>query len=383
MSRGPPRATPTTRPVSGAPRPLSPPGSPASTPTAGSPPSGAPSTAVSTPRARCTSTTPAAACTPPARSRRTQTGSAAGCSATPTPTTRRRSASTELVERTRRRVLDFFNAPPDEYLCIFTANASGALRLVGESYPFAPGGAFALTFDNHNSVNGIREFARRKGAAIEYVPVVAPELRLDRAAMTRVLAAARPGGPQPARLPGPVELLRASSTRSTSWPRLRGTDGTSCSTPPRSPPRTGSTSAPCDPTSPSFSFYKMMGFPTGVGCLLARRDRVDALARPWFAGGTITIASVQGDGHYLHQDEAAFEDGTVDYLNLPAVADGLDHLERIGVDAIHERVRCLTAWLLDAMTGLRHRTGQPVVEVLGPTDTHGPRRDHHLPPARP
>ena len=119
----------------------------------------------------------------------------------------------------------------------------------------------------------------------------------------------------------------------------------------------------------SFSFYKMMGFPTGVGCLLARRDRVNALARPWFAGGTITIASVQGDGHFLHRDEAAFEDGTVDYLNLPAVADGLDHLERIGVDAIHERVRCLTAWLLDALTGLRHRNGRPVVEVLGPTDT--------------
>ena len=45
------------------------------------------------------------------------------------------------------------------------------------------------------------------------------------------------------------------------------------------------------------------------------------LCRPWFAGGTITIASVQGDGHYLHDDEAAFEDGTVDYLNLPAVDD--------------------------------------------------------------
>ena len=62
-------------------------------------------------------------------------------------------------------MLEFFNAPPDEYLCIFTANASAALRLVGESYRFAPGGTFALTFDNHNSVNGIREFARRKGAA--------------------------------------------------------------------------------------------------------------------------------------------------------------------------------------------------------------------------
>ena len=72
----------------------------------------------------------------------------------------------------------------------------------------------------------------------------------------------------------------------------------------------------------ALSFYKIMGFPTGVGCLLMRRDRLDRLERPWFAGGTITIASVQGDGHYLHRDEAGFEDGTVDYLNIPAVATG-------------------------------------------------------------
>ena len=81
-------------------------------------------------------------------------------------------------------------------------------------------------------------------------------------------------------------------------------------------------------------------------------------ARPWFAGGTITIASVQGDGHYLHDDEAAFEDGTVDYLNLPAVATGLRHLERIGRDAIHDRVCRLTGWLLDALAGLRHANGR-------------------------
>jgi selenocysteine lyase/cysteine desulfurase len=59
------------------------------------------------------------------------------------------------VERARRVVREFFNAPPEDYLCVFTANASAALRLVGESYRFAPGSTFALTTDNHNSVNGI------------------------------------------------------------------------------------------------------------------------------------------------------------------------------------------------------------------------------------
>ena len=103
-------------------------------------------------------------------------------------------AATEQVERARQAVLDFFHAPPDDYLCVFTANASAALRLVGESYPFAPGCRLALTADNHNSVNGIREFARRKGADVVYVPVTAPDLRLERDAMSRVLGAAGPDG---------------------------------------------------------------------------------------------------------------------------------------------------------------------------------------------
>ncbi len=67
-------------------------------------------------------------------------------------------AATGFVEDTRQEILRYFNADPEEYLAIFTSNASGALKLVGESYPF-PNGRYLLTFDNHNSVNGIREFA--------------------------------------------------------------------------------------------------------------------------------------------------------------------------------------------------------------------------------
>ena len=69
---------------------------------------------------------------------------------------------TELVESGRKKVLSYFDASPDEYVAIFTANASTALKLVGESYPFSPGDQYLLTFDNHNSVNGIREYARAR-----------------------------------------------------------------------------------------------------------------------------------------------------------------------------------------------------------------------------
>jgi len=88
-------------------------------------------------------------------------------------------AITELDEQARAFVLTFFQASPDEYTVIFTANATHALKLVGEAYPFRPGGQFLILADNHNSVNGIREFARAKGASFTYLPVISPELRGD------------------------------------------------------------------------------------------------------------------------------------------------------------------------------------------------------------
>src|SRR5262245_18633876 len=61
------------------------------------------------------------------------------------------SAVTVMVEHARAEVLRYFNAPASEYACIFTPNASGAIRLVGEAYPFR---RFLATADNHNSING-------------------------------------------------------------------------------------------------------------------------------------------------------------------------------------------------------------------------------------
>ena len=102
-------------------------------------------------------------------------------------------AMTNLDEHARRYVLEYFNASPDEYAVIFTSNATGALKLVGESYPFASGGQYLLTFDNHNSVNGIREFAHAKGATFTYVPIAPPDLRVHEDLLVRSLDQALPG----------------------------------------------------------------------------------------------------------------------------------------------------------------------------------------------
>ena len=278
-------------------------------------------------------------------------------------------AMTKLVQHAREYVLEFFNAAPDEYVVIFTANASGALKLVGESYPFGAGDHYLLTFDNHNSVNGIREFARARGAQTTYVPLVLPEMRVDEAQLVHALELGQPGGhnlfayPAQSNFSGtqhPLEWIAKAQVKG--WDVLLDAAAFA--------PTNRLDLRRWQPDFVPLSFYKIFGYPTGVGCLLARRLTLARLRRPWFAGGTISVASVQGDKYYLAEGESAFEDGTVNYLNLPAVEIGLKHLAAIGVETIHERVRCLTGWLLDNLLALHHSNGQPLIRLYGAANTH-------------
>src|SRR5690554_3793276 len=76
----------------------------------------------------------------------------------------------------------------------------------------------------------------------------------------------------------------------------------------------------------TISFYKMFGFPTGVGALIARRDALERLRRPWFGGGTVLFVSAQSQVHIALQRHAAFEDGTLNFLSIAAISNGLDFL---------------------------------------------------------
>jgi selenocysteine lyase/cysteine desulfurase len=277
-------------------------------------------------------------------------------------------AAAALVERTRRHVLDFFRADPEEYVVVFTANASAALKLVGESYPFGPGDRFLLLFDNHNSVNGIREFDRAHGAVTTYVASRPPEMRVAEEDLGRSLELARAGRnnlfayPAQSNFCGvqhPLEWIGRAQAQG--WDVLLDAAAFV--------PTNRLDLGRWHPDFVALSFYKIFGYPTGVGALLAKRAALAKLHRPWFAGGTITVASVQADRHYLAGGAAGFEDGTLDFANIPAVDTGLEFIESIGIDAIHDRVIGLTGWLLDRLLALRHGTGAPLVRLFGPRDT--------------
>ena len=275
------------------------------------------------------------------------------------------SAATALVERARAAVLRYFRAPESEYDCVFTANATAALRLVGEAYPFGPGGTFLATADNHNSVNGIREFARGKGARTDYVPLEAPELRVAEGELERRLEVAEPGAanllayPAQSNFSGvkhPLDWIAGAQERG--WDVL--VDGAAFV------PTSRLDLSVWTPDFVAISFYKLFGYPTGLGALLARHEALARLSRPWFSGGTVVAANVRADRVVTLRGHARFEDGTVDYLGIPAVEVGLRHLERIGIDVVSRRVSALGRWLLAALGRMRHADGAPATRVYGP-----------------
>jgi len=60
--------------------------------------------------------------------------------------------SLDYANKARSAVLSFFHAPSG-YTVVFTSNATAALKLVGESYPFASDSSLVLGTDSHNSVS--------------------------------------------------------------------------------------------------------------------------------------------------------------------------------------------------------------------------------------
>jgi selenocysteine lyase/cysteine desulfurase len=268
-------------------------------------------------------------------------------------------ASTSAIDEARRMTLRFLDADAETYDVVFTANATAGMRILAEAFPFRRGSRLVLTADNHNSVNGLRLAARRRGAAVGYVPLGAdlrasePDdfLMRPRAASLFAYPAQSnfsgvrhpPGWVREAQRRGYRVLLDAAAFVGAAPLSLR--------------------SVPADFV--ALSFYKMFGYPTGVGALVVRHDALRELRRRYFAGGTVEFVSVQNALARMRPGAEGFEDGTPHFLAMSAVTNGLRWLRGVGMAAIDRHDQCLTRLLLDRLAALGDR-----VVVYGPRGTH-------------
>ncbi|KAF7289235.1 Cysteine desulfurase [Mycena indigotica] len=275
--------------------------------------------------------------------------------------------SLKCADEARAAVLSFFHASSDEYSVIFTPNATGALKLVGESFPFSAGGSYVLAADSHNSVHGIREFAASGGSAVSYIPAtstggfelsIAKDILLQNRPRHQPSLFALTGQSNVTNAKTPLSVLEYA--KSLGYYTLLDAAALAASS------SISLTDLAVDAM--AVSFYKMFGYPTGIGALVVKNSFLSELKRPWFAGGTVDIVQVPGSvmtrSTVLHEQ---FEDGTINYLQLPAITNGLRFLSAY-LPFLPLRLSCLVHYLVWHLTRLRHESvDAPVAQILSAT----------------
>ena len=273
------------------------------------------------------------------------------------------SLSEKFENEARTKVLDFFNAR--DYYCIFTLNATGALRIVGECYPFSADSHFLLTIDNHNSVNGIREYCKSKKSSFTYSGMNGEDLSINEAELKKNLESH--GDKKNKLFAYPAQSNVSGVQHSLEWvKRAQDLDWDVLLDAAAFVPTSKLDLSVVKPDFVSLSFYKIFGYPTGIGCLLVKKSKFGKLKKPWFAGGTITLSAVTYCSYFLKPDHEKFEDGTINYLDIPAITNGLNFITAIGMENISNRINELSLVILSELKALQHDNGEPLIKLYGP-----------------
>ncbi len=272
--------------------------------------------------------------------------------------------ATKMVEEARQKVIEFFNA--EDYYCIFTQNASGALKIIGECYPFEKNGKFLLFTDNHNSVNGIREYCNNAGGSHTYVPMIFEDLKVSTEDLQKELSTS---DAENKLFAFPAQSNVSGVKHDLNWIKIAQEKGWDVLLDAAAFVPTSKLDLKVyKPDFVSISFYKIFGYPTGLGCLLVKKGSFNKLRKRWFAGGTVSFASSVSATHVLIDNHERFENGTINYLDIPALKIGLDYIESIGIERINERVNSLANHIFFQLKELKHSNGNAQLDLFGPSD---------------
>lgn len=271
--------------------------------------------------------------------------------------------STLEVEDVRIRLLQFFHADPEHFDFVFTANATAAIKLVGEAFRELENGFwYGYHVDAHTSLVGLRELAKDHTcfeSDQEVEEWLSCTLSEEPALQPRLFAYPAQSNMNGRRLPldwsrrlrtdsGTYTLLDAAALVSTAPLNLSDPDSA--------------------PDFTALSLYKIFGFPD-IGALIVRKGAAHIFdRRRYFGGGTVDmVACVKEQWHAkksgpLHE---RLEDGTLPTHSIVAVKSALQTHQELfsSLDQISRHTSNLAQQLYDGLSLLRHANGQHVCTI--------------------
>lgn len=286
------------------------------------------------------------------------------------------------IQHVRALVLDFFNVTGEEYDVVFTSGATESLRLVAECFPWSSASEFCYTFNSHTSVVGMRSYAKQAGASCTALSMQEVEtlerISVDVKSDSRVISSTGPFHlmvfPAECNFSGMRHNLNiAQQVRKHGieghldgqWRSL--VDVSKYVATSRLDLRTVQADFVV------LSFYKMFGYPTGLGVLLVRKETGHCLKKQYFGGGTVRAILCDTDFcEPRHSTAESFEDGTESFLSILSLKYGFEALNRIGMDNIQKHTSLLITTLYRKLRDFRHFNGQKVCIFYGNHEKYAP-----------
>ncbi|KAJ3425481.1 molybdenum cofactor sulfurase [Anaeramoeba flamelloides] len=339
-----------------------------------------------------------------------------------------RSPSSKRSERAlshlRGQIRDFLNADPEEYSIVFTSGTTEALKMIGESFPWSKESKFVYLKRSHNSVVGVREYAKDRGNGFFSIDEE-DVLNWQKKTWKKILKTDQVSnnyedyGNNNLKHNGEEddeeeEILEFQTQYKSniqahygdddddengggkdktvyhlfSYPAESNFDGAKFDLNwinkfQDNPPVEGTNwmvlldAAAFLPTHKldleknpadfvAISLYKMFGYPTGLGALIARNEAIKKLEKSYWGGGTILLTSSDTDFCVLHPNPSTkFEDGTVPFLEINSAKYGFEFLNSLGMKKINRHVYSLTRFLYEKLNELTWSNGAKVVKIYG------------------
>jgi cysteine desulfurase/selenocysteine lyase len=260
-------------------------------------------------------------------------------------------ASTEAYEGARSRVAHHIGASEAAEI-VFTRGTTEAINLVASSWGgdvLGEGDEVVLTkMEHHSNIVPWQLAAERTGATLRFADVtptglldlddlrslVGPQTRLI--GVTHVSNSLGTVNP----IPEIAEIARDAGA-------LLLVDGAQAT------PHLAVNVQSLDCDFYAFSGHKMCG-PTGIGVLWARRELLERM--PPFQGGGEMISEVRLDGSEWAAVPHKFEAGTPNIAGAIGLAEAVDFLDEVGIEAIQTHEEKLTEYVLERLPVIPHLT---------------------------
>uniref|UniRef100_A0AC35TFI9 MOSC domain-containing protein n=1 Tax=Rhabditophanes sp. KR3021 TaxID=114890 RepID=A0AC35TFI9_9BILA len=274
------------------------------------------------------------------------------------------------VDQVRNRILHHFNVTSNQYSVVFTSGATASMKLIGECFDFKGNNertfvncidhnksCFAYLADSHTSLVGMRELVGADQICC-----------LGMNELIKVINNCNEGGVNNlAMITGmsnycgrKYDLSKLPPTKK-SW--FYGIDAAAL---------VASSKLNLSNEVADFvvgSFYKLFGYPTGLGFLLIKKSSQFVLnKKKFYGGGTIELMNPYGPSRMKVKQNfvESLEDGTINYQAILCLEKGFDEFTKIeSFDSIQKRVWEITVTAKEMLTSLTYKSGQKLVKMYG------------------